>query len=189
MNVELGATANSNQLCRVAQPNVAANGGIQHPSCTNALCALRDVQKQGMLQAIPLFENTPNDEPTRRSCCIITTCVSKMLWKHFANEESKSAFTASEVAVDKIHPSHLWHPSRAKTSIGSAPGLNKWEGASVVNTFVLLAFKTTQLAEDSAPSFVARLRPRALILQTGGYHLQTGGRVSSPSHHANPSQN
>ena len=77
--------ANSNRLHRMAQPNVAANGGIRHPSYVNAECARRDVQKQSMLQVIPLIENTPSDEPTRRSCRMKPIYVSKMLWKHSAN--------------------------------------------------------------------------------------------------------
>ena len=53
MNVKFRAMANSNRLHRVAQPDVAANGGIQHPSYANAECARRDVQKQSMLLARP----------------------------------------------------------------------------------------------------------------------------------------
>ena len=58
MNVKFRAMANSNRLHRVAQPNVAANGGIQHPSCANAECALRDIQKQSVRQVMQLIENT-----------------------------------------------------------------------------------------------------------------------------------
>ena len=109
----------------------------------NAQCARRDVQEQSMLQVIPLIENTPGDEPTMRSCRIKTHLYLQNALAAFCKWKSRSAFTASEVAVDNIHPSHSWHPSRSKTCIGSAPGINKHEGgcASVVKTFVLLAFK------------------------------------------------
>ena len=56
MNVKCCAMANSTRLYRVAQPNVEANCGIQHPSCANAVRALRDLQKQNMLQVIPLLQ-------------------------------------------------------------------------------------------------------------------------------------
>ena len=46
-----------------------------------------------------------------------------------------------------------------------------------------------KLAEDAASNFVARLRLRALILRTGGYHQRIGDRVNSPSHHVDPNLN
>ena len=47
MFVKLSAMANSNHLHRVAQPNLAVNGGIQHPSCANMqmLCAQRTMSR------------------------------------------------------------------------------------------------------------------------------------------------